>query len=75
LDVYPNPVDNELNVRLDKQIQAIKILNVLGQTVYSAENIGLYNVKINFSGPAAGLYLGVVTDINGNKSMFKTLKQ
>jgi hypothetical protein len=75
LNVFPNPVDNELNVSLANTIQEIEIVNVLGQRIYSAEDVVLKKVSIDFSGQASGIYLVVVTDTEGNKNMFKALKE
>jgi len=74
ISVSPNPLTNELNISLDNTIQNIKVVNYLGQVVYSAESIGLNNVNIDFSAPKAGIYYVVVTDINGNSSTVKALK-
>ncbi|MBN2486716.1 MAG: T9SS type A sorting domain-containing protein [Bacteroidales bacterium] len=75
LNVSPNPVSNSLNVSLNETIQNIKVVNVLGQVVYSAENLGLNNVSIDFSAPKAGIYYVVVTDVNGQTGTVKTLKK
>lgn len=74
LEVFPTTVDNELNISLATKIQNIQVVNVLGQQVYSAENIGLNHVTIDFSAPEAGIYYVVVTDINGNVGSVKTIK-
>jgi hypothetical protein len=74
ISVSPNPLTNELNISLDNTIQDIKVVNYLGQVVYSVESIGLNNVNIDFSAPKAGVYYVVVTDINGNSGTVKALK-
>lgn len=75
LNVFPNPVGDELNIRLDNSIEEVELFNLTGQSVYSMKNIGLQNVKIEVSTLASGIYLGVVRDSNGNTSMFKSLKK
>lgn len=74
LNVSPNPLTNELNISLDNTIQNIKVVNYLGQVIYSVESIGLNNVNIDFTSPKAGIYYVVVTDINGNSGTVKALK-
>jgi hypothetical protein len=74
LSVFPNPAGNEINISLNNTIQNIQVVNIIGQVVYSAENVGLNNVDIDFSTPKAGVYYVVVTDINGNTSTVKTIK-
>ncbi len=75
VNVFPTPVQNELNVNMNKAIQNIEIVNVLGQSVYSAKNINVHSLKIDVSDLAAGIYLGTVYDSDGKKSMFKTIKK
>lgn len=75
VQVSPTPVGNELNISLDNTIQQIKVVNILGQVVYTANAVGLNNVTIDFSAPDSGIYYIVVTDINGNTSTVKTLKR
>ena len=75
LRVFPNPVLNELNISLDQTIQELKVVNVLGQLVYAAENIGSRNVKVDFSDPSPGIYYLIVTDIYGKKESIKAIKK
>ncbi|MBA7479109.1 hypothetical protein ES707_14540 [subsurface metagenome] len=75
LNVFPNPVGNQLNISLDNTIQELKVVNILGHVVYSAENVGLKNIKVDFSAHAPGIYFVVVTDTNGNMGTIKTLKK
>jgi len=75
LNVFPNPIESEFFVSLANTIQEIEIVNVLGQKVYSAENVDSQKVRIDFSAQASGIYLVVVTDTEGNKTMSKTLKE
>lgn len=75
LDVFPNPVGNELNVNLEGTIQNLRIINILGVEVYSAKNVGTNHVTLDFSSPPPGIYYIVVTDTQGNTGTYKTLKQ
>lgn len=56
LSVYPNPVENFLNVKTEGKIQSIKVLDINGkvvfQTISSSSNVshlssGVYCVKVN----------------------------
>ncbi len=52
--VYPNPASDNIHVLVDPAVEpkTIKILNQLGQTVYS----GNYSNTVNISGLASGIY-------------------
>jgi hypothetical protein len=74
LSVFPSLIENEMNISLATEIESVKVVNVLGQIVYSAENVGLNNVNIDFTGKSAGAYYVIVTDVNGNVGTVKSLK-
>jgi hypothetical protein len=70
----PNPVVNQLFVNIENNIQTVQVMNILGQNVYTINNVGTNNITIDFSAPESGVYYVIVTDINGNTGTIKTLK-
>ncbi len=57
-NIYPNPVQNILHVKLteDQRIDKVVITNVLGQNVKTVESISGKNIHINTSELRTGLY-------------------
>ncbi len=53
--VYPNPSNNIVNVVSNQNIESVKIINTIGQTVYE-NNIGQNYAQINTSEFKAGFY-------------------
>jgi hypothetical protein len=70
--LYPNPSNGQLNIYLSSIVKSaanVEIINLLGQTVYTAKvNIG-YN-KFNVTNLNAGTYFAVIS-IDGAKSTQK----
>jgi uncharacterized repeat protein (TIGR01451 family) len=71
LKIYPNPVNNILNIENNSVIDNIEVSNVLGQTVLSQNN---NNSKIDLSGLIAGIYFVKITS-SGNEKIVKILKE
>jgi PKD repeat protein len=60
LDVYPNPVRDQLNLTLPTgDSYTVKITNLLGTVVYS-ENVNKEKVSINLANTARGVYFVTV---------------
>jgi len=60
MDVYPNPVRDQLNLSLPVgESYTVKITNLLGTVVYS-ENVNKEKVSINLSNTARGVYFVTV---------------
>ena len=74
LDVFPNPVEDELNIRLSTQIQEVNLVNLMGQTVKTFKNLSAEEVSLDVSGVAAGIYFIVIQDVNGNIDVSKSIK-
>lgn len=66
--VYPNPVDDVLNVSYTSAITAVKIYNQLGQQVFERE-LDAHEAAIDMSGLSAGIYLVSVTAGNESKTV------
>jgi len=58
--LYPNPVQNELNIAVDHTITNVEIINTIGQVVYSGNES-----NINVESLKAGTYLVRVQTTNG----------
>ncbi|WP_397447019.1 choice-of-anchor Q domain-containing protein [Polaribacter sp. R77954] len=68
--VFPNPVQNVLNVATDIEIETIKIYNVLGRKV-----MVLNQKKINVSNLNAGIYLMQIETRKGKRVTKKFMKK
>lgn len=70
--VYPNPVNDILNLRADAAITDIRVFNMLGQQV--AVPVSNNNTEVTMSGLAAGNYI-MHLNINGIAKTVKIVKQ
>lgn len=64
--LYPNPVNDILNIQIEKDIQSIEIYNIQGQKVMSSNQ-----KQINVSDLAAGMYMVRILDIDNNMATKK----
>lgn len=72
LSLYPNPVDDVLNISHTENMSTVMLYNVLGQQVVTKE-INAEKAKIDLSGLAKGTYLARITSNNTTKTI-KILK-
>ena len=70
VELYPNPVNNVLTVKGDRIVK-VAIFNALGQEVVAVENRN----EIDVTSLNNGLYFVRVTDVNGNVSVNKIVKE
>lgn len=72
--IYPNPVKDVINIKIDKDINivSIKILNLIGQTIYQAQSnpVDLPTNKLK-----RGLYFVVLETDSNRKYIKKIIKQ
>ncbi len=70
VELYPNPMNDLLNIKGDNIVK-VAIYNTLGQEVISVENRNEIDVRSLNN----GLYFVKVTDVNGNASVNKIVKE
>lgn len=73
LRVYPNPADDVITISSKEAISGVKIYNMLGQLVLTA-NPGTDAAQINIAQIDAGTYAAEVT-ANGQKEVVKIIKK
>lgn len=71
IQMFPNPASNNFSISSISNIQSIKMMNVLGEVVYSNVDLGK-NVTVNTSDFAQGVY--VVQFISNDKTITKKLQ-
>lgn len=71
--LYPNPVQNQLNLKSETVINKVEIYNVLGEEVFS-KNINKNNTQINTESFRKGIYLLRVSS-NGEQNIYKFVKK
>ncbi|MQP23481.1 T9SS type A sorting domain-containing protein, partial [Flavobacterium sp. LMO8] len=59
--LYPNPVNDILNIETALELQSVEIYNIQGQKVLSSNQ-----KQINVSDLAAGMYMVRIQDIDNN---------
>lgn len=74
VSVFPTPVVNTVTVKAGKIIRDVQVIDLLGKTVFSKDNISSDNVTINLSFLMEGIYYIKITDITGKSFITKTLK-
>jgi Secretion system C-terminal sorting domain len=76
--VYPNPVKNNFYIYLDNgTIKSVRIIGLNGRLVKNVgDNIGTNFIdNIDISSLSSGIYLCVVTTLNGEVGNFKVVKE
>jgi len=73
VNIFPNPVNNVLNIQSNATIDKVEIFNLLGQQI-KAVNFSNNNNTINMSNVSKGMYV-VQISINGKQSTYKVLKK
>lgn len=71
-DYFPNPVTDELTIKAQSNIDAVEVLNMLGQTVLSSTPSTM-ETQIDMNALQTGAYF-VRVSINGQQDTFKILK-
>jgi len=73
VELYPNPVNNVLNIKAQKPIASVHISNLLGEEIITKTNLD-NKENINMTNLANGMYMVKVTMDNTEKT-FKIWKQ
>ena len=74
LSVYPNPVSQSLNIVSKSEIKMIEIFNFEGQQMLK-QLMNPDSRKLDVTNLNSGFYIGIVTDVNGQKSQIKFIKE
>ncbi len=72
INVYPNPINEYFNIQAASElsIKSISIQNIQGQTVYKSSFVP----QVKLSNFPTGMYFLSIKNKNGDKAMFKLLK-
>jgi hypothetical protein len=65
LMIYPNPANDLVNISATNDIKTIEILNYIGQTIYTNNNVNMKKVQLNVSTYKAGVYFVKITTTSG----------
>ena len=74
ITVYPNPTSGFININHNKVIKKLNIFNLLGKLVLKAD-ANLAQSTLDISSLAKGVYILVITDIEGKTQNTKIIKQ
>ena len=72
--IFPNPVDEKLNIETNDSLQSITVFNNLGMIVFQKENVSNKKFTINFSDLKSGIYF-VRIKTNTNSETLKFIKK
>lgn len=73
--IYPNPIQNYLNIESTQFISSIEMFNILGKKVLEMKNINKTSVTYNIENLSAGVYLMKVLDSNNGFEIRKIIKK
>jgi hypothetical protein len=69
ISIYPNPATDHVIVKSDFTITNVEVLNYIGQTVYTRQNVSEKTLKVNVVNLTAGVYFMKVTTVEGIKTV------
>ncbi|MCX6232391.1 MAG: choice-of-anchor J domain-containing protein [Bacteroidetes bacterium] len=64
ISIYPNPVNDVLNITSNSKIKTLKVINAIGQEIFN-ENINSKNFVVNTSLYIKGIYFVQIETLNG----------
>lgn len=65
LNIFPNPATDRVVIGAGQQIEEVKVVNTLGQVVYSNRNVQGESIELNTEAYASGMYIATVKTSNG----------
>ncbi|TRZ74150.1 MAG: T9SS C-terminal target domain-containing protein [Bacteroidetes bacterium] len=68
LSLYPNPANDVVNIVSTNDIKTIEVLNYIGQTVYTNNNVNLKKAQLNVTSFKSGVYFVKITTASGIKT-------
>ena len=73
ISIFPNPINNELNVLCDNEIKKIEIMDAMGKLIWNQNFQSSTSVKINLENQPKGIYFLKCTS-NNSASITKFIK-
>jgi hypothetical protein len=71
--VYPNPANDNVNVKSTYVINAIEVMNYIGQTVYRNNNVAGKDTRFSVSALQSGVYFVKVNTEQGVRTVKVTV--
>lgn len=65
LNIFPNPATTFVTIEAGQAIEEVKVVNTLGQTIYTQNNVNAESVVLNTESYANGMYVATVKTANG----------
>jgi hypothetical protein len=75
ISIYPNPINDVLNVNYSGKMNTISLRNMLGQEILRMNDVGSGHTIINTSELTSGIYILSVLDESGKTHSSKILKK
>lgn len=70
VEMYPNPVNDVLNIEIENEIKSVEIYNIQGQKVLQSSNKQIETNSLN-----SGIYMVRIEDVNGAVATQKLIKK
>ena len=74
VQVYPNPVENEVRVSSEFEIGSIEVFSITGQKVMSLSGINKFSQFLNTENLTNGIYMISVSGVAGEHAISKVVK-
>ena len=74
LQVWPNPSNNKVNVRFDKGIESVSVIDMCGKTVIYEKGFDFKELELNVESLKSGHYIVRITTVNQER-FFGTLSK
>ncbi len=68
LSIFPNPATQVVNVLAEESINSVRVMNALGQVVYTNNNVNAESMQLNVNDYAAGMYIITVNTDKGTST-------
>ncbi len=68
MSIFPNPATDVVNVVAEESINSVRVMNALGQVVYTNNNVNAESMQLNVNDYAAGMYIITVNTDKGTST-------
>ncbi len=68
MSIFPNPATEVVNIVAEESINSVRVMNTLGQVVYTNNNVNAESLQLNVNDYAAGMYIITVNTDKGTST-------
>ncbi len=75
LSIFPNPATEVVNIEAEENINSVRVVNTLGQVVYTNNSVNAESMQLNVNDYAAGMYIITVNTDKGTSTQRVTVRK